>query len=525
MKQQYILLLLIFIVKILCAQDIIYIASEPDYPPFCIVDENGEADGFSIDLFKASASVMGLDVEIKVDNWAIIKEELAKGEIDSIIPLNIELTGFVQDFSFAVKEGNKDLLAKLNEGLALVIANGTYAAVHKKWFTPKMQSQVSTIEVLIKSIYIIIPLIILISLISVLILRSKVRQKTSDLRMEIIERKSTEKLLFETKEYLENLLSYANAPIIVWDRNYKITRFNKAFQKLTHLSESQAIGKDLSILFPKSSKSTSMKIIKSSTGERWESVEIPIFTNGTGEIRTVLWNSAFILEKENNTIVATIAQGVDITERKKAEEKVKHQLLEKEIILKETHHRIKNNFATLVSLLSLQTQSTSNKEAQSSLQDAIGRVNSMNLLYDKLLLTDDYRITSVQAYLSILIDDIIGLFPGELDLTVEKHLVDFNLEPNLLVPLGIIVNELLTNIMKYAFNNSKTGKIVFTLKKDDDHIILSIQDNGHGIPKGFDISKSTGFGLKLVQLLSQQLKGTYTIENNNGVKSIFEFWL
>ena len=100
----------------------------------------------------------------------------------------------------------------------------------------------------------------------------------------------------------------------------------------------------------------------------------------------------------------------NITEQKKAQDEIKHQLAEKEIILKEVHHRIKNNIASIGSLLSLQAELTTTPEVQSALQDAIGRVDSMQVLYEKLLLTDDYQITSVKEYLDNLIDDIINLF-------------------------------------------------------------------------------------------------------------------
>jgi PAS domain S-box-containing protein len=213
----------------------------------------------------------------------------------------------------------------------------------------------------------------------------------------------------------------------------------------------------------------------------------------------------------------------DITDRKKAEEKVKKQLLEKEIILKETHHRIKNNFASVISLLSLQAQSTSNNETYASLQDAIGRVNSMFILYEKFLLTDDYKFTSVKEYLSVLADDIIELFPGELEITVEKQISDFNLEPERLVHLGIIVNELLTNIMKYAFTERDSGRIEIMLKENQRKAVLIIQDDGKGLPEGFDLSESKGFGLVLIKMLCQQLDGTFLIENESGTKATLEF--
>jgi|GEM_PF-1699521 PAS domain S-box-containing protein len=125
--------------------------------------------------------------------------------------------------------------------------------------------------------------------------------------------------LRETSEYLDNLLTYANAPIIVWDPSFKITKFNRAFEDLALIEASRAIGKPLEILFPETSKKKSMYLIKSAlAGKHWETVEIPILRQD-GNIRAVIWNSANIKD-DNGKIVATIAQGQDITERKTAEE-------------------------------------------------------------------------------------------------------------------------------------------------------------------------------------------------------------
>ncbi len=213
----------------------------------------------------------------------------------------------------------------------------------------------------------------------------------------------------------------------------------------------------------------------------------------------------------------------DITNRKRAEDEVKRQLSEKETILKETHHRIKNNFASIGSLLSLQANSITNSEAQSALQDAIGRVSSMQVLYEKLLLTDDYQVTSVREYLDNLIDEIIGLFPVNPNQKIEKKIDDFQLDPKRLVPIGIIVNELLTNIMKYGFTGRDSGLIEVYLKEDNGNVTLTLQDNGNGLPEGFDVDTQEGFGLMLVKILSEQLHGSFIIEDNNGTRSTLEF--
>ena len=137
---------------------------------------------------------------------------------------------------------------------------------------------------------------------------------------DITEHKQEEEKLFETKEYLKKLIKYANAPIIVWDTSLSITRFNKAFENLSGYDASEVIGKKINILFSKNKIESALEHIqKTSSGKRWEVVEIEI-QRKDGEPRIVLWNSDNILDKERNNVIATIAQGQDITERKQAEE-------------------------------------------------------------------------------------------------------------------------------------------------------------------------------------------------------------
>jgi PAS domain S-box-containing protein len=135
---------------------------------------------------------------------------------------------------------------------------------------------------------------------------------------DITERKRAETALRETSAYLDNLITYANAPIIVWDASFRITRFNRAFERLTGQKESDVKDQTLSFLFPADQREHSLSLIhRTSTGERWETVEIPI-QHVDGSVFTVLWNSA-TLYTPDGSVLATIAQGQDITERKLAE--------------------------------------------------------------------------------------------------------------------------------------------------------------------------------------------------------------
>lgn len=229
-----------------------------------------------------------------------------------------------------------------------------------------------------------------------------------------------------------------------------------------------------------------------------------------------------IFDKDGNIIGAT-AFAFNITKRKQMEDEIKHQLLEKEIILKEVNHRMKNNLTSIGSILSLQAQSSNNPEVQLTLNDAIGRINGMQILYERLLISNEYTATSVKDYFNNLIDEIINLLSNNQIITIEKNIENIKIDTKELFPLGIILNEMLTNTLKYAFIGRDSGSIEISIKENKGNMILSVQDNGNGLPEGFNISKSKGFGLRLIKMLSQQLGGSFSMSNHIGTKSVIKF--
>ena len=212
----------------------------------------------------------------------------------------------------------------------------------------------------------------------------------------------------------------------------------------------------------------------------------------------------------------------DITESIQAKGEIQKLLKEKEILLKEVHHRIKNDMNVIKSLLSIQSRRINNSEASAALQDAISRVESMGTLYDKLYKSESYHDVSTKNYLTQLIDEIFNLFPNRQSVQIKSRIDDFSLEIKEIFPVGIILNELLTNSIKYAFPEIEKGLIQISLTKMKKHIILSYEDNGVGLPESDNV-KQMGFGLTLIDLLTKQLNGTYKIERNNGTKFIIEF--
>ncbi len=242
-----------------------------------------------------------------------------------------------------------------------------------------------------------------------------------------------------------------------------------------------------------------------------------------GSIRTIWAKSGdTIFDGMGNPLrMSGVAQ--DITERKKAEAKIDALLTEKELLLKEIHHRIKNNMNTIGSLLSLQAQTFKDPLAIEALEDAKNRVRSMAILYDKLYRSADFSELSVKDYVPTLVDEVISNFPNSNMVKVEKRIDDFMLDAKRLQPLGIIINELLTNIMKYAFRGRESGLITVSATNTDGHVAISVQDNGTGMPESVSFENSTGFGLQLVQALTRQLEGSLQIERENGTRFAIEF--
>jgi PAS domain S-box-containing protein len=353
-----------------------------------------------------------------------------------------------------------------------------------------------------------------------------------DLKTEIELRKRTEDLLRETSDYLNSLIDYANAPIITWDTQYKITRFNHAFEELTGYSMSEMVGKELQILFSNESRDESLrKIAQTSSGELWEAVEIPI-KRKDGEIRVALWNSANILDKEGKEIIATIAQGQDITERKLVEKEFIRLNKELEQKVSERTRELHNSQSALLNLVDDLNQSSKglmsanqaleavNKELASfsysvshDLRAPLRSIDgfSQALLEDCWDKLDDEgkkyleRVRQATQNMGRLIDDMLNLsrvtqseFCLEpIDLSKMFHAIaDTNQQSNSLNGLTFNVQEDIIihgdqRLMHIALTNLLDNAWKFTGKQEHPHIefgaivkdgkrIIFVRDNGAG---------------------------------------------
>lgn len=213
----------------------------------------------------------------------------------------------------------------------------------------------------------------------------------------------------------------------------------------------------------------------------------------------------------------------DIDEAKRARDTIQKLLAEKELLLQEVHHRVKNSMNTVSSLLSLQEHAITDESAKSALRNAGNRIRSVSLLYDKLYKTDEYSELSLKTYLSSLADEVVGNFPNRRGVTLIKELDDLSLDARKLQSLGIIMNELLTDIMKYAFKGRAEGRIAISSKRGESSATILVEDDGVGMPPAVDFEHSTGFGLQLVQALTRQLDGEIRIERDKGTRFVLEF--
>jgi PAS domain S-box-containing protein len=355
---------------------------------------------------------------------------------------------------------------------------------------------------------------------------------------DITERKQTEQALRETKDYLENLINYANAPIIVWNPKLEITRFNHAFERLTGCSADEVLGDKVDILFPDDSRDESMKHIREATsGERWEVVEIPI-KHKDGTVHILLWNSATIHAPDGKTAVATIAQGQDITERKKVE-----QLKDEFIGL--VSHELRTPLTVISgSLRTAMSEGLSQEDVRELLQNAAEGADSLEVILENMLELSRYQAGRLQLRVEMVsIADTVQNVIGKLKRQGISHqfLTDI---PGGLPPVEadpVRVERILFNLIENAAKYSpEDGKITVSSRTQGDFVVTKIIDHGSGIspddqPKVFELfqrlepsqrlTKGAGLGLVVCKRLVEAQGGWIKVDSELGKGSTFSFAL
>lgn len=206
----------------------------------------------------------------------------------------------------------------------------------------------------------------------------------------------------------------------------------------------------------------------------------------------------------------------EISERKATSIKLQESLSEIEILLSETHHRVKNNLAVISGMLDLQALSSDDEKLKSVLTDSRNRIKSMSLIHESLYQYNNLSQLDFSRYLYTLTDEISKTYPSNENRVVLDRKFDIiHLSVSKAIPCGLLVNEVLSNAYKHAFVGRKDGVIEIVFRKDGDSVILTVKDNGVGFEKSID-NKNFTLGTSLIDAFSRQLKGSYTLSVNNG---------
>lgn len=219
-----------------------------------------------------------------------------------------------------------------------------------------------------------------------------------------------------------------------------------------------------------------------------------------------------------------LASLLDVTQQRKAEEQLKKSLEEKEMLIKEIHHRVKNNLMIISSLLSLQSQYIKNKDDLEMFEKSQNRAKSMALIHERLYQSKDLKRIDFGDYIEKLAIDIFNTYVLDPDrIKLEINVENTSLDVSTSIPLGLILNELLNNIMKYAFPDGKKGIISVNFSKKENQFKLIVKDNGIGFPEDIDIKNTDSLGFQLVTSLTQQINGKLDLDTKDGTSISISF--
>jgi two-component sensor histidine kinase len=212
-----------------------------------------------------------------------------------------------------------------------------------------------------------------------------------------------------------------------------------------------------------------------------------------------------------------IGYSIDITEKKEQELNISESLREKEALLGEIHHRVKNNLALVTGLIEMQSARTDNKSLQIQFTEIQQRINAMSLIHEKLYKSNNFVRIDLKDYLKDLVEFLRNFFDKNKNITVHFDLEAVSVSAKRAVPIALIVNELITNSFKYAFLDKKNGDIYVKLTKIENEITLCVSDSGPGIPAEFNIKEVNSLGFKLLNIFTKQLKGSFEYRNAPGL--------
>lgn len=300
----------------------------------------------------------------------------------------------------------------------------------------------------------------------------------------------------------------------------KIVYTNKAFTQLMGYEAIDVLGKHFNILFGEETDVEEIEKIRNSM-HKWQPCEFEsVLYRNNG---TYLWiDASFVpVSNANGEHSHWVVIGRDISDTKSYEEELKESLREKEVLLSEIHHRVKNNLAVVSGMMHLQLHMEHDDKVIYKLYDSITRIQTMATIHELLYQSGTFSKLKFSEIIHQLIDNVKTTLSSGKDIKVTFDEQSIELNINQAIPCSLIVNEVITNIYKHAFPNLDTGEINIILNESEGKIYLSIKDNGIGLPDDFNMSDRDTLGKNLISILSQQLGAKsrlYSVDNG----TIFE---
>lgn len=359
-------------------------------------------------------------------------------------------------------------------------------------------------------------------------LRAEVAEESNlKLAKEIKDRIKAEQQVQEqflrTKAILD---SSSNTFLLTLTREEKISSFNTHFERyFNELLDSQIkAGFDFGEFFDKLFTTVQMRyfriLFSQITTGKSHQFEVQI-TYKESDVWLEIFMNPIFDTKGNVAEISIVAH--DVSEKKKSSNEIIESLKEKEVMLKEIHHRVKNNLQIISSILNLQSSFVTDENTLEILQESRNRIRSMAIIHENLYRTEDFSSINFADYLMNLVTNLIASYRTREGIELETEIEQINLVLDQAIPCGLLVNELISNSLKYAWPGEKDGKITLHLKQVDNQVSLLIADDGIGLPNNFEDMNSDTLGLQLVITLVDQLDGELIVDSKNGTKYLIKF--
>jgi PAS domain S-box-containing protein len=334
--------------------------------------------------------------------------------------------------------------------------------------------------------------------------------------IDISARKKAESLLTKSEKDYRDLVNHSLVGIYKTDENGELLFANNSLANIFGYNSAEDIKGIMITSLYKNLNDRDIILKKLKEESKLEEYEVEMVTRN-GEPVNVLISA----KRDGETISGMI---MDITENKKSQDLIKKSLLEKEMLLKEIHHRVKNNLMVISSLLSLQSRYIKDEVSKSIFKESQNRARSMALIHELLYRSSDLKRINFGDYIKTLTNELFRMYVTDPDrIKLNINVEDVMLDINTAIPLGLIVNELVSNSMKHAFPNDRKGKIDIEFKLEDGIYSMIVSDNGVGFPKDYDLEVSDSLGLRIVNSLTEQIDGQIELERENGTRYIIKF--